>query len=131
MDMLTGHVLDLVSDDATEMPKGLVPGLSKVWLKFAEDRPRHYALMFSLGFNDPKRSALGAKRRNNLRLFLRSVVRREVGFEMPTAEADMIFAQIHGAAMLIATGDTKTPSKVLATAIERQLAAMKKPGRAD
>ncbi|MBS1152450.1 MAG: TetR family transcriptional regulator [Myxococcaceae bacterium] len=124
--MLTTELLDLIPDELDSMPKGLVPGVCKAWLKFAEDRPRHYALMFSREFNDAERYPNVAESRTNLRQFLRVMSAREIGFEPPAAEADLALALIHGAAALIASGDAKFSTKQVAVAVGRQLAAVKK-----
>jgi AcrR family transcriptional regulator len=109
-----------------ELQKGSVPGICRVWLRFAQKRPRHYTLMFSREFNDPKRDPIVVEKRNNLRAFLRVVAETELGFAPPPAEADVLFAVLHGAASLVASGDPKLPPKVVPQAIAGHLASLKK-----
>ena len=124
--MLTNDFLKLIPDDADVIPKGLVPDICKAWMGFAAKRPRHYALMFSLEFNDPGRHPRATDRRSKLGGLLRSVVIQELGFVPSAAEGDLFLTMLHGAASLLASGDPRPPTKLIAQAITRQLATLKK-----
>jgi AcrR family transcriptional regulator len=127
--MLGGPMIELIPDGSEKMPRGLLPSFCKIWLKFAKERPRHYALMFSRELNDPNQAPRVFERRANLRLMLRAASAAELGFEPATADADVAFALLHGTASMIASGDPAPPAKQVAAVIARHLAGLRKRKR--
>ena len=127
--MLTTALVRVIPDKFDRIPKGLIPGLCWAWLEFAEDRPRHYALMFSGELDDKARYPHVYNCRAELKLMLRNVAIAEIGFDPPGHQADLFLAMLHGAALLGASEKPLVEPKLLAVSIGRMLAAAKRAKR--
>ena len=112
-------------EDAPDLT-GRMKAVTEAWLGFAAARPRHYVLMYSLEFNDPKAFPAVAVRREHLEKLFTVITQHELGFTAAPAQGHMVLAMLHGAASLIASGGAKLPVAVVHGAIESHLAALRK-----
>jgi AcrR family transcriptional regulator len=97
-------------------------GLANAWIRFAQERPRHYGLMFSSEFAEHDGVSL---RHDALGKRLRELAEQRLGRVPLKAETYAVFAMIHGAASLVASGLPRQPVHALVQAIDAYLASIR------
>lgn len=93
-------------------------GLVGSWLRLAQARPRHYQLMFSPQF--AARDGVDL-RKNALAKVLREIVEPRSSRTLTKSDIFAVFAMIHGAASLIASGVSRPPNQTIVDAVDGYL----------
>ena len=96
-------------------------GVVSSWIRFADARPRHYALMFSPEYAEHDGVGL---RRDALARSLGEFAAPHLPRAPTRAEIFTLYAMIHGAAALVASGVPRPPNQVVVQAIEGYLAGL-------
>ena len=98
--------------------------LATSWIRFAQARPRHYLLMFSSEFSEHDGVSL---RRHALGKRLHDLLEERLERAAHKSEMFMVYAMIHGAASLVASGLPRQPLQATTVeAIDAYLAAIKR-----
>ena len=92
------------------------------WVRFANARPRHYAVMFSPQFAEHPKVTL---RMDALGNYIRRTAEPRLGFSPTKPQVQTIFGIIHGAASLVAAGFPRQSNQSVLEPIEAYLAVLK------
>ena len=93
------------------------------WVRFAEARPRHYSLMFSPEFAEHRGVSM---RKDALAKRVRELSELQLGKPPTRPQVYVLFALIHGAASLVASGLPRQPAHFTVEAFDVYLAASKR-----
>jgi AcrR family transcriptional regulator len=124
-------LLTRLAEDLAETPpsteaerKAIVREVIKQYLRFAEERPRHFALMLSPQFSDAERFPDNVATRKQLHHAMSGVLATALWRDVTEAETHLFWSLLHGSAELVASGHSPHVRQVT-QALERYIEQLK------